>query len=202
MQAPAAHPDQDTHLPPVPHWASLAHWQLFDALHPPATPTGHEYELAVATHVGAGICTQLSVALPLPAAPVHTPAAHPDQLAQLPLAHWLLLVPPGCAAPEVQLALHVGRTSVPTQLSAPPVPAAPVHTPAAQLAQLAHLPLPHWLLLVHQHAVLPAFGAPIAHVNAPGVHAMTQLSAPPVPAAPVHTPAAQLAQVAHLPLPH
>jgi len=186
VQAPAAHPDQDTHLPPVPHWASLAHWQLFDALHPPATPTGHEYELAVATHVGAGICTQLSVALPLPAAPVHTPAAHPDQLAQLPLAHWLLFVHQHAEEPGL----------------APPVPAAPVHTPAAQLAQLAHLPLPHWLLLVHQHAVLPAFGAPIAHVNAPGVHAMTQLSAPPVPAAPVHTPAAQLAQVAHLPLPH
>ncbi len=166
----------------------------------------------MATHVGAGVCTQLSVALPVPAVPVHAPAAHPAQLAQLPLAHWALavhqhceapgLVPPGWVAPEAQLAPHVGRGSVPTQLSAPPVPAVPVHAPAAQLAHAAHLPLPHWLLLVHQHAVLPAFGAPIAHVNDPGVHAMTQLSAPPVPAAPVHTPAAQLVQVAHLPLPH
>lgn len=112
------------------------------------------------------------------------------------------LVPPGLAAPEVQLALQVGSASVPTQLSAPPVPAVPVQAPAAQLAQLAHLPLPHWLLLVHQHAVPPAFGAPIEHVAAPGVHATTQLSAPPEPAVPVHAPPAQLAQLAHLPLPH
>jgi hypothetical protein len=102
----------------------------------------------------------------------------------------------------VQLALQVGSASVPTQLSAPPVPAAPVHAPPAQLAQLAHLPLPHWLSLVHQHAVLPAFGAPIEHVAAPGVHATTQLSAPPEPAVPVQAPPAQLAQLAHLPLPH
>lgn len=87
VHAPAAHPDQETHLRPVPHWASVVHVQLFDALHAPAIPTGHEYELAVATHVGAGFCTQLSVALPVPAVPVQAPAAHPDQLAQLPLAH-------------------------------------------------------------------------------------------------------------------
>lgn len=212
MQAPAAHPDQLTHLPPAPHCASLVQVQSFEALHAPATPDGHEYELTVALHVGAGFWTQLSVAFPVPAVPVHAPPAHPDHWAQWPLAHWPSLVhqqvdapgfaPPGCGAPDEQLAPHVGSASAPTQLSAPPAPAAPEHAPLAQLAQAAHLPLAHWLSLVHQHAVFAGLGAPTEQVLAPAAHATTQLSAPPVPAAPVQAPLAQPDQVAHLPLPH
>ena len=79
----------------------------------------------------------------------------PDQVAHLPLVHWLSLVHQQCVfdgstAPDEQLALHAGSVSATQWSAACPAPEAPVQLLPEQPDQVAHLPLAHWLSLVHQ----------------------------------------------------
>ena len=153
--------------------------------------------------------TQLSLVWPVPDPPVQLLPEHPDHVAQWPLVHWLSFVHQQCAfdgssAPLEQLALHVGSVSATQWSAACPVPE-PVQLLPEQPDHVAHLPLAHWLSLVHQQYVLLGSSAPVEHELADGVH--VKLSAmhpsdPPAPDAPLQAPEAHPDQVAQWPLAH
>jgi hypothetical protein len=60
-----------------------------------------------------------------------------------------------------------------------------------QPLHVTHVPLAHWLLLVHQQAVPAGLTAPVAHSSGLVEHVFTHPSVPPVLAAPVQVPDVQ-----------